>query len=225
MLDGRAIQRDEPAMAHWKRYQWPAIKKARRLGAHLAFLDKSGFLLIPTRRRTWAPEGHTPLMAYNYKHDRVSALATLTVSPKRQHMGLYIRWQPHNFQALDVAAFLLALLQHLRGHIILLWDRGSIHRGPAIEAVCQAHPCPQIEEFPAYAPEPNPTEQMWNNFKAHTANSLLRDTRDLRHRLSANTRRVRRSQAKLWSFICSSKLPSPRDHILIRHSRVMCASR
>lgn len=132
-------------------------------------------------------------MAYNYKHDRVSALAPLTVSPKRQHMGLYIRWQPHNFQALDVVAFLRALLQHLRGHIILLWDRGSIHRGPAIEAVCQAHPRLQIEEFPAYAPELNPTEQVWNDFKAHTANSLLRDTRDLRHRLSANTRRVRRS--------------------------------
>lgn len=48
----RAIQRDEQAIAHWKRYQWPAIKKARRLGAHLAFLDESGFLLIPTRCRT-----------------------------------------------------------------------------------------------------------------------------------------------------------------------------
>jgi transposase len=24
----RALQRDEPAIAHWKRYQWPAIKKS-----------------------------------------------------------------------------------------------------------------------------------------------------------------------------------------------------
>jgi transposase len=45
---------------------------------------------MPTRRRTWAPAGHTPIIPYNYKHDRLSALATLTVSPKRQHMGLYI---------------------------------------------------------------------------------------------------------------------------------------
>jgi putative transposase len=108
-----------------------------------------------------------------------------------------------------VADFLRTLLQHLRGHIILLWDRGSIHRGPAIAAVCQAHPRLHLEEFPAYAPELNPTEQVWNDFKGHIANSLLRDTRALRRRLSANTRRVQRSQAKLRSFIRSSKLPSP----------------
>jgi transposase len=56
VLERRAIQRDEPAMAHWTRDQWPAIKKPRRLGAHLACLDESGFPLIPTHRRTWAPE-------------------------------------------------------------------------------------------------------------------------------------------------------------------------
>jgi transposase len=136
-------------------------------------------------------------------------LAVLTVSPKRQHLGLYIRFQPWNFQASDVADFLRTLLRHLRGPIILLWDRSSIHRGSAIGAVCQAHPRLHLEEFPAYAPELNPTEQVWNHFKGHTANPLLRDRRELRRRLSDNTRRVRRSQAKLRSFVCSSKLPSP----------------
>ena len=164
---------------------------------------------MPTRRRTWAPAGHTPIVAYNDKHARLSALAALTVSPKRQHLGLFLRFQPQNFQAIHVADFLRALLRHVRGPIILLWDQGSIHRGPAIEAVRKAHPRLHVEEFPAYAPELNPTEQVWNDFKGHTANSLLRDTRDLRRRLWANTRRVRRSQAKLRSFIRSSKLPSP----------------
>jgi putative transposase len=163
---------------------------------------------MPTRRRTWAPAGHTPIIRSNDKHDRISALAALTVSPKRQHLVLYIRFRPCNFQAIDVADFLRALLRHLRGPIVLLWDRGSIHRGPAIDAVCQAHPRLHLEEFLAYAPELNPMEQLWNDFKGHTANSLLRDRRDLR-RLSDNTRRVRRSQAKLRSFVCSSKWPSP----------------
>lgn len=124
-------------------------------------------------------------------------------------MGLYLRWQPHNFQAMDVADFLRMLLRHLRGHVVLLWDRGRIHRGPAIEAVCKAYPRLQLEEFPAYAPELHPTEQVWNDFKGHTANSLLRDKRDICRSLQANTRRVRRSQEKLRSFILASKLPSP----------------
>jgi transposase len=179
------------------------------LGAHLAFLDESGFLLMPTRRRTWAPVGHPPILRYNYKHDPISALAALTVSPKRQHLGLYLRFQSRNFQALDVADFLRALLRHVRGHLIVLWDRGSILRGPAIDAVCQAYPRLHLEEFPAYAPELNPAEQVWNDCKGHIANSLLRDTRELCRRLSANSRRVRRSQVKLRSLIRSSKLPSP----------------
>jgi hypothetical protein len=110
------------------------------------------------------------------------------VSPKRQHMGLYIGFQPVNFNAMHVAAFLRALLRHLRGHFILLWDQGSIHQGPAIVEVHRAYPRLHIEEFPAYAPELNPVEPLWMDFKGHTANSLPRNTRDIRRSLQANTR-------------------------------------
>ena len=81
-------------------------KKARELGAHLAFLDERGFLLIPTRRRTWGPEGDTPIVPYSYKHDRISALAVLTISPIRRRIGLYARFRHDNFKAVDVAPFL-----------------------------------------------------------------------------------------------------------------------
>jgi transposase len=131
------------------------------------------------------------------------------MSPKRQHMGVYVCFQPANFTAVHVADFLRGLLQHVRGHVILLWDRSSIHRGLAIAEVQQAYPRLQIEEFPAYAPELNPVEPLWNDFKGHTANSLPRDRRDIRRSLQANTRRVRHSQAKLRSFILASELPSP----------------
>jgi putative transposase len=124
-------------------------------------------------------------------------------------MGLYVCCQPANFTAIHVAGFLRALLRHLRGHVILLWDQGSIHQGPAIAEVQRDYPRLHIYEFPAYAPELNPVEQLWNDFKGHTANSLPRDTWDIRRSLQANTRRVRRSQAKLRSFILASELPAP----------------
>ena len=131
------------------------------------------------------------------------------MSAKRQHLGLYVRVQPYNFRHGHVAEFLRALLRHLRGQVMVLWDQGSIHRGPAIVAVQRAYPRLHVEEFPAYAPELNPTEQLWNDWKRHTANSVLRDTGELRRRLYANTRRVRRSQAKLRSCIHASELPLP----------------
>jgi transposase len=166
-------------------------------------------LLIPTRRLTWAPKGQTPIIAYTYKHARISALAALTVSPKRQHLGLYTRFQPHKFKATPVVDLLRALLHQLRGHVIVLWDQWPIHQGSPITAVQQAYPRLHLEALPAYAPELNPTEQLWNDCKGHTTNSLLQDLRDLRRRLLAKTRRVRRAQAKLRSYILASKLPSP----------------
>ena len=38
--------------------------------AYVVFLDESGFLLIPTVRRTWAPCGKTPLVFHRYQRDK-----------------------------------------------------------------------------------------------------------------------------------------------------------
>lgn len=166
-------------------------------------------MLIPTRRRTWGPQGQTPKIPYSYRHDRISALAVLTISPIRQHIGLYARFQQDNFKAPHVALFLRELLRHLPGPVILLWDQGKVHKGPIIEQVLRDNPRLQTEFFPKYAPELNPAEQVWNDFKRHTANSLPLDKRDIRNSLHANKRRVCRSQGKLRSLILASKLPMP----------------
>lgn len=168
-------------------------------------------MLIATRRRTWGPTGRPPIVRYNYNHDRISALVTLTLSPVLQHVGLYACFQQDNFKAVHVAPFLRDLLRHLPGPVILLWDQGRIHKGPVIRQVLEDNPRLHLEYFPKYAPELNPAEQVWHEFKNHTANSLPRDKQDIRNSLHANTRRVRRSQAKLRSFILASGLPSPFD--------------
>ena len=165
-------------------------------------------MLIPTRRRTWGPRGRTPIVRYNYKHDRISAIAALTVAARRARLGLYLQLRQDNFKAVHVARFLRLLLRHLRGPVVLLWDSGQIHKGPAINAVRAAFPRLHLERFPGYAPELNPVEQVWNDFKRHTANSILRDKQDIRLSLHGSTRRVRRSPDKLRSFVPASHLPS-----------------
>ena len=124
-------------------------------------------------------------------------------------MGLYLRFQQDNFKALHVAQFLRQLLHHLRGQVVLLWDSGRIHKGPFIAKVLADYPRLHVEPFPKYAPELNPAEQIWNDFKGHTANSLPRSKQDIRLSLHGCKRRVCRSQRKLRSFILSSELPSP----------------
>lgn len=173
----------------------------------MAFLDESGFMLTPTVRRTWAPRGHTPLLVHRYSHDKLSAISAVSVSPRRQRLGLYCHFHFTNISELEVVAFLRLLLRHLRGHVVLLWDGGSIHRGAAVQQLLARHPRLHVERFPAYAPELNPDEQVWNHFKATLANGCPLTLDALLDDLSGVARRARRSPALLRGFICESDLP------------------
>ena len=136
-------------------------------------------------------------------------MATLTVSAQRKHVGLYARFQQNNFKAFHVANFLRTLLRNLRGDVILLWDNAQIHKGPYMMDLRASFPRLHVEWFPAYAPELNPVEQVWQAFKGRTANTLPLNKQDIRQTLHQNKRRVRRSQARLRAFLLASDLPLP----------------
>jgi transposase len=135
------------------------------------FLDECGFLLIPNVRRTWAPRGHTPIIRHRYRRDKVSAISAVTMSARRHRCRLYIHFYPgSNITHVEVAVFLRALLRPLRGQVIVLWDGGSIHKGPDVRALLARCPRLHVERFPGYAPDLNPDEFVWTHFKATLAN-------------------------------------------------------
>jgi transposase len=183
-------------------------KKATRLGAHLVFIDESGFLLIPSVRKTWAPRGQTPLVRFWQSHDRISVISGLSVSPWRRRFGLYYQLHLANIRAPEVAAFLRHLLRHLRGAVIVLWDNGRIHRGPLIRELCRRVPRLRLVPFPPYAPELNPDEGVWSITKADLANGRPDEVEALRVQLLGSlARRLRRSQRDLRGCITQSDLP------------------
>jgi transposase len=170
-------------------------------------LDESGFLLIPNVKRTWAPKGQTPTVYYLLKRKKVSAISALAVSPKRKHIALYLQFRTRSFKGPDVKRFLVHLLSHLRGPVVLLWARGSIHRHAAVQTFIAHHPRLQVEEFPGYAPELNPAEYVWAQADSALANSAPEEIAELKAMLSAAKRRMRRSRDLLWSCIYASDLP------------------
>jgi len=153
----------------------------------LAFLDESGFLLIPNVRRTWAPRGETPIVRHRYRHDRISAISAVTVSFRRQRVGLYLHFHRENVSQIEVALFLHYLLRQIRGPIVLLWDGGSIHTGQAVREFLRRHPRLHVEKFPAYAPELNPDENVWGHYKRELANGRPDDVAELLSRLGGIT--------------------------------------
>lgn len=179
----------------------PGKTNAARLGAHLVFADESGFQLIPTVRRTWAPRGQTPVLRHSYRHDRISAISAISVSPRRRRLGLYYRLHDHNIRRPDVCRFLSQLLRHLRGPLIVVWDNFGTHKGPPIQAMLHRNPRLRLEHFPAYAPELNPDEGVWNLLKSRLANGQPEDQDRLWGALQLELEDLCRSPVRLRACI------------------------
>ena len=99
------------------------------------------------------------------------------------------------------------LLRHLRGHIVLLWDGGPIHRGPDVRALLRRHARLHVERFPAYAPELNPDEWAWSYLKMQLANSRPDDVAELLTDLSREISGIRRTPDLSRGFVVGSELP------------------
>ena len=130
-------------------------KNAARLAAHIVFVDESGFLLIPSVRKTWSPVGQTPVVRHCYRHDRISAISGIAVSPKRLRCTLYCLLYEDNIQGEEVKAFLCHLLRQVRGHLIVLLDNAKIHRADCVKDLLVRTRRLHLVPFPAYAPEMN----------------------------------------------------------------------
>jgi transposase len=169
------------------------------------FLDESGFMLQPLRRRTWAPRGQTPRQYAWDRHDRFSVLGALSVAPWALRIGLYFQVFDHNVTAVDVVEFVKQLHRQLRRRLILVWDRWSVHRSAARQLA--HHPWVQVEYLPAYAPELNPVEAVWNHTKyGDLANFVPTDGSDLRQAIVTSLDRHRADPRLKYSCLRQAHL-------------------
>jgi hypothetical protein len=107
-------------------------KNAQDQQAVIAFIDESGFMLQPVRRRTWAPRGQTPIQYAWDRHDRLSAVSAITFSPKTQRPGVFFRLLDHNLRTPDCVDFLTELHHHVRRKVIVVWDECSSQCCPSL---------------------------------------------------------------------------------------------
>lgn len=161
----RARQRNDKEVERWKADEFPRIlREAWRRGAHLAFLDESGFMLMPLVRRTLARRGQRVFLRCSAKHDRISAISCVTLSPQARHVGLYFMLLINqNFHGEEVVEFLDYLTDKVRGEWTVVWDRHSIHgRSTVVKAWLAKHPQVVVEDFPSHGPDADPDEWLWS---------------------------------------------------------------
>src|ERR1700730_14534156 len=168
-------------------------------------------MLTPTVRRTLAPRGKTPILRSWDRHDRISAISAVTVSPKRRRLGLYSRLLPDdaNAHGEDTVDFLRQLRRHIPGPMTILRDRGNIHdRSRVVRAYLAGHPEVVTEKFPGYAPETNPDEMVWQHTKhGRLSNFAPEDAAALRAALVEEFERIHGKPDLLAAFIRHAGVP------------------
>jgi len=158
-------------------------------------------MLQPVVRRTWAPQGQTPIHYSWDRHDRLSVISAITVAPQRRRLGLYFDLHDHNIVTDDFEWFVETLLRRLQRPLILVMDRWQVHRSGAKRLLQRFPRRVEVEWLPAYAPEINPTEQVWTRTKhGDLANYIPDDVRQLGRAVRRSIRHTRSQRKLLRSF-------------------------
>jgi transposase len=156
----------------------------------ILFLDESGFYPLPSVVRTDAPMGQTPILREWWTRDHLSAISAISPEGK-----LYVHCQDHALDSDDVVAFLEHLRREVPGRMVLIWDGSPIHRSHTIQAFLANGAAPRLhlERLPAYAPELNPDEGVWQQLKGvELRNVCCVDLPHLHRELRDAVKRVRR---------------------------------
>jgi transposase len=137
-------------------------KRALKEGRTIVFADQSGFYLLPTVVRTYAPVGRTPVLHERLGRDHLSAMSAVTLDGR-----LYMIEQQKAFKGEDAVRFLKHLMRHITGKLLLIWDGSPIHRGRAVKDFLASGAASRVrlEQLPGYAPDLNPEEGIWRHLK------------------------------------------------------------
>lgn len=161
-------------------------------------MDESGFYLLPGVVRTYAPCGETPVLRVFETRDHLSAMSGIT--PAGQ-LATLVRGD-----ALTGAESVL-FLRHLRCYVaerlLVIWDGSPIHRSNAVKRYLAngGAPAVHLERLPAYAPDLNPDEGVWQHLKrVELRNLCCADLNDLRHELRLAISRLRQRPQLIQSF-------------------------
>jgi transposase len=203
----RAIQRDEEEIERRRSQAWPRLKaRARRERRTPVFVDEAGFYLLPGRVRTYAPEGHPPVLPEWETRDHLSVMGGVTPAGK-----IYVLVRRESLNGLHTIEFLRHLIRHLGPRLLVIWDGSPIHRRAEVRAFLETAGGRgvRVERLPPYAPDLNPIEWAWQHLKHVELRDLtFLDLEDLHLELHLAIGRLRQKPRLIRSFFVGAGLES-----------------
>lgn len=161
----RAYQQDAESVERWKREEYPKIaRRAKRRDATLYFGDEARVQSEYHSGTTWAPVGKTPVVASTGARFGVNLVSAVSPRGEMRFMGVAGKLNADKF-----VDFLKRLLHGAERPVFLIVDGHPVHRSAKVRRfIEQCEGKLELYFLPAYSPELNPAEHVWNQVKHHT---------------------------------------------------------
>ena len=201
----RAYEQNPERVERWKKEEFPAIRRmAQEAGAEIWFGDESGVRSDYHAGTTWGVRGRTPVVEKTGQRFKCNLLSVINnlgemrfmLTERRVDNALYIE-------------FLKRLLKGVRKPVFLILDGHPVHRSrPVKNFAASTRGKLRLFFLPAYSPELNPDEQVWNEVKSRRVGRLSPRSKDqLRHLLKSSLAALQRLPALIRAFF---QLPDTR---------------
>lgn len=168
------FQADAAERQRWQRETIPQIRQTVEETRGILYCqDEASVCLTPLLGKAWAERGKSRKVPVTGTRASVSALSAL--SPQGR---LAFRLHKKRIASGEVIAFLGQLLEHHpQRHVVVVMDRAPPHASKVTQAYIQSQKRLHVYYLPAYSPDWNPDEKVWNHLKNHELKAHRAQTR------------------------------------------------
>ena len=168
------MEANEGKRKAWIQETIPKIQQAvQKYRAILYGQDESNLSLTSVLGKTWAPKGQTPQQSVTGKRGGGAAMSA--ISPRG---SLLFTLHEKRMASPEIIHFLEQLLKHHpRRHLVTVMDQASPHTSKKTQAFVARQKRLHVFHLPAYSPDFNPDEQVWNHLKHQELKSHHRPQR------------------------------------------------
>lgn len=168
----RSYKQDPLKVEKYLTKTFPELKAmAKKMGALIYFIDESSVRSDHHRGTTWGAVGQTPVVK-----DSGGRFGVKLISAVNVRGDMYFETIEERMNSEKFIEFLERLRADVGKPIIAILDNATYHRSKAVKDYAGKSQT-ILEYLPAYAPELNPDEQVWNHAKARLS-KLFIDCKD-----------------------------------------------
>ena len=193
----KSYKQDPEKFNHYLTETFPAaVAQAKTMGAVIFFVDEASVRSDAHRGLSWAKVGETPVVRNSGGRFNLNVISA--VSPRGDMRFSFIDGKTDSKKFI---AFLKKLYKDAAKPILVITDNARYHHSKATQSFVEEQDGNiQMVFLPAYSPELNPDEQVWNHAKARLSKRSIFTKEDMKVGLLSVLRSIQKQTTLIESF-------------------------